>query len=310
MIKKRHINHKADLVVLGAGPGGYTAAFRAADLGMDVTLIERRPVLGGVCLNAGCIPSKALLHAARVIEEANAMKEHGINFSKPRINLKKLKGWKNNIVSKLNSGLEELSKQRKVKILRGTGFFQSSNRIVLENKESIDFEKCIIAVGSENALLPGMPEDVRILDSTKALDLEKIPKSLLVIGGGIIGLEMACVYNALGSKVTVAELTETLMPGTDKDLVSTYSRYIGRRYDDIFLNTKVSKIESKKSGLKVFFEGKECPSSKVFDNILIAIGRQSNGNNIGLGNAGVNVDKHGIVNVDKQMQTMSRIFLL
>jgi len=303
LTKRRHTNHKADLVVLGAGPGGYTAAFRAADLGMDVTLVERWPVLGGVCLNVGCIPSKALLHAARVIEEANAMKNHGINFSKPKIDAKKLTGWKNGIVSKLHSGLEELSKQRKIKVLRGAGFFQSSNRIVLENKESIDFEKCIVAVGSENALLPGIPDDIRVLDSTRALDLEKIPKSLLVVGGGIIGLEMACVYNALGSKITVAELTETLMPGTDKDLVSTYSRYIGSRYEGIFLNTKVSKIEPKKSGLKVFFEGKECPNSKVFDNILIAVGRRSNGNNIGLENAGENIDKHGIISVDKQMQT-------
>ncbi len=303
MAKQRHTNYKTDLVVLGAGPGGYTAAFRAADLGMDVILVERWPVLGGVCLNVGCIPSKALLHTARVIEEANTMKNQGVNFSKPKIDLKKLKRWKNDIVSKLNSGLEELSKQRKVKILRGSGFFQSSNRIVLENKETIDFEKCIIAVGSENALLPGMPDDIRILDSTKALDLETIPKSLLVIGGGIIGLEMACVYNALGSRVTVAELTETLMPGTDKDLVSTYSRYIGRRYEDIFLNTKVSKIEPNKLGLKVFFEGEECPNSKVFENVLIAIGRQPNGNNIGLENAGVNVDERGIINVDKQMQT-------
>jgi len=232
--------HTTDLLVLGAGPGGYTAAFRAADLGMKVTLVERWPVLGGVCLNVGCIPSKALLHAAKVIDDAAAMKDHGIKFTKPQIDPKALGAWKDSIIKRLTSGLEQLASQRKVNILQGDGSFQSSNRIVLDNKDTIDFKQCIIAVGSESASLPNLPIDDRIMDSSMALELNSIPDSLLVVGGGIIGLEMACVYSALGTKVSIVELTETLMPGTDSDLVLPFYKIVKKRYENIYLKTRVS----------------------------------------------------------------------
>ena len=296
-------NQTTDLLVLGAGPGGYTAAFRAADLGMNVTLVERWPVLGGVCLNVGCIPSKALLHAASVIDQAEAMKEHGINFSNPKIETKKLMLWKENIISKLNTGVSDLANQRKVNLVHGFGVFESSNRILIDNKKSIDFEKCIIAVGSDSASLPGAPNDERILNSTTALNLTKIPKKLLVVGGGIIGLEMACVYHSLGSSITVVELTDGLIPGADRDLVATYTKYIRDRYQNIFLNTKVSKIQSVKSGIKVTFEGQNSPKTELYDNVLVSIGRKSNGNNIGLEKTGILSNKNGIIAVDKQMRT-------
>ena len=211
--------HSAQLVVIGAGPGGYTAAFRAADLGMDVILIERWPVLGGVCLNVGCIPSKALLHAAKVIDEAEAMAEHGVVFGKPSIDAKKLRDWKNEVIGKLTGGLSTMAKQRKVRVMQGEAKFVSTNRLSLDNAETIDFEKCIIAAGSEPVMLPNLPDDPRIIDSTGALELAPLPKRLLVVGGGIIGLEMACVYSALGTEVSVVELMDQLMPGTDKDLL-------------------------------------------------------------------------------------------
>jgi|TARA_B110000116_G_scaffold272399_1_gene297214 dihydrolipoamide dehydrogenase len=303
--------HTTDLLVLGAGPGGYTAAFRAADLGMKVTLVERWPVLGGVCLNVGCIPSKALLHAAKVIDDAAAMKDHGIKFTKPQIDPKALGAWKDSIIKKLTSGLEQLASQRKVNILQGDGSFQSSNRIVLDNKDTIDFKQCIIAVGSESASLPNLPIDDRIMDSSMALELNSIPDSLLVVGGGIIGLEMACVYSALGTKVSIVELTETLMPGTDSDLVLPFYKIVKKRYENIYLKTRVSKIESLKAGIKVRFEREEGSTSEVFDCILIAIGRRSNAFGIGLKDAGIDLDEQGIVKVDKQMKTnKSHIFAI
>ena len=274
--------HDSELLVLGAGPGGYTAAFRAADLGMNVTLVERSPTLGGVCLNEGCIPSKALLHAANVIEQTSAMKDHGIKFSNPKIEMKKLMTWKQGIISKLNSGLVDLSKKRNVKIIKGNAQFQSDNSVVIDNKKVIKFEKCIIAVGSESATIPGLPDDDRVLDSSKALELEKVPSKMLIVGGGIIGLEMACVYHALGSEITVVELTDSLMPGTDSDLVKIYTKFIRDRYKDIYLKTKVSKIQPAKKGLKVFFEGNDCPKTATYDNILVSVGRKSNGNQINI----------------------------
>ena len=300
---KKLATHNTDLLVLGAGPGGYTAAFRAADLGLKVTLVERWPVLGGVCLNVGCIPSKALLHAAKVIDDAAAMENHGIKFSKPRIDPKALTSWKNTIIKKLTKGLEQLAKQRKVDVITGKGSFLSPNRIILDNEDTIDFKQCIIAVGSESTSLPNLPEDERIMDSTMALEIDSIPDSLLVVGGGIIGLEMACVYSALGTKVSIVELTDSLMPGTDSDLVSPYYEIVKQRYENIYLNTKVNKIETLKSGIKVEFEGKESLKSQIFDRVLVAIGRRSNAHDIGLENTGVNIDKQGIINVNKQMKT-------
>ena len=300
---KSSVMHDSELLVLGAGPGGYTAAFRAADLGMNVTLVERSPTLGGVCLNVGCIPSKALLHAANVIEQTSAMKDHGIRFSDPKIEMNKLMTWKQGIISKLNSGLVDLSKKRNVKIITGNAQFQSNTSVVIDNKKVIKFEKCIIAVGSESATIPGLPDDDRILDSSKALELEKIPSKMLIVGGGIIGLEMACVYHALGSEITVVELTDSLMPGTDSDLVKIYTKFIRDRYKDIYLKTKVSKIQPAKKGLKVFFEGNDCPKTETYDNILVSVGRKSNGNQINIEKTGVVCDQRGIIKVDKQMRT-------
>ena len=300
---KSSVMHDSELLVLGAGPGGYTAAFRAADLGMNVTLVERSPTLGGVCLNEGCIPSKALLHAANVIEQTSAMKEHGIRFSDPKIEMNKLMTWKQGIISKLNSGLVDLSKKRNVKIITGNAQFQSNNSVVIDNKEVIKFEKCIIAVGSESATIPGLPDDNRILDSSKALELEKVPPKMLIVGGGIIGLEMACVYHALGSEITVVELTDSLMPGTDGDLVKIYTKFIRDRYKDVYLKTKVGKIQPVKNGLKVFFEGNDCPKTATYDNILVSVGRKSNGNQINIEKTGVASDQRGIIKVDKQMRT-------
>ena len=230
--------HAAKLVVLGAGPGGYTAAFRAADLGMDVILVERWPMLGGVCLNVGCIPSKALLHAARVIDEAEEMSSHGVVFGKPQIDAGKLRDWKQSVVDRLVGGLSTLAKQRKVKVVHGTAKFVSPHRLELDNGETVAFEQCIIAAGSEPFMLPGLPDDPRIVDSTGALELDPLPKRLLVVGGGIIGLEMACVYAALGTDVSVVELTDSLMPGTDKDLLRPFLKVVKPRYEAIMTSTK------------------------------------------------------------------------
>lgn len=295
--------HTAQLVVIGAGPGGYTAAFRAADLGMDVVLVERWPVLGGVCLNVGCIPSKALLHAANVIDEAEAMAAHGVVFGKPRIDAGKLRDWKNEVIGKLTGGLSTMAKQRKVRVVQGTATFESANRLRLDNDDTIDFENCIIAAGSEPMTLPNLPDDPRIVDSTGALELTPIPKRLLVVGGGIIGLEMACVYSALGTEVSVVELMDQLMPGTDKDLLRPFTKIVKDRYKAILLNTKVTGMRATVPGIEVTFEGDKAPSVGVYDRVLVAIGRRANGDRLGAEKAGVAVDERGIIKVDKQMRT-------
>jgi dihydrolipoamide dehydrogenase len=299
-------DYDADLLVLGAGPGGYTAAFRAADLGRDVTLIERWDTLGGVCLNVGCIPSKALLHAASVIEEAAHMSEHGIVFGAPKIELDKLRGWKEGVVGRLTKGLDTIAKQRKVKVLRGAAKFTGAHTIKLDGPEGgreLSFRQCIIAAGSESMNLPGAPDDPRIMDSTGALALDQLPKNLLVIGGGIIGLEMACVYDALGVKVSVVELTDTLMPGCDRDLVRPLEKRIKSRYAGIMTSTKVTEMKALKGGIKVSFEGKHAPDEpQTYDRVLVAVGRRPNGESIDAAAAGVKVER-GFIPVDRQQRT-------
>jgi dihydrolipoamide dehydrogenase len=303
--------HRAQLVVIGAGPGGYTAAFRGADLGMKVILVERWPMLGGVCLNVGCIPSKALLHAAKVVDDANAMAEHGIRFGAPAINAELLRKWKNDVVARLTSGLNQLAKQRKVQVLHGVAKFESATRLALDNGDTIEFEKCIIAAGSESALLPGLPTDPRIVDSTGALELDPIPKRMLVVGGGIIGLEMACVYAALGTRVSVVELTPGLMPGTDPDLVRPFRKIVDARYEAIMLDTKVTGMRATTPGIEVSFEGKKAPESGIYGKVLVAVGRRANGDKLDANKAGVSVDGRGIIAVNKQMQTnVTHIFAI
>jgi dihydrolipoamide dehydrogenase len=295
-----------DLVVLGAGPGGYTAAFRAADLGMKVTLVERWPMLGGVCLNVGCIPSKALLHAAKVIEDAADMSIAGITFAPPEIDRDKLRVWKNKVVTKLTGGLTVLAKQRKVTVVRGEAKFVGPNTLEVNGPEGLrrlDFKQCIIAAGSESVRLPGLPDDPRVIDSTGALELPADVKNLLVIGGGIIGLEMACVYDALGVKVTVVELSDGLMPGTDRDLVRPLQKRIEKRYEKILVKTKVAKLEASADGLLATFEGPEAPPPQRFDRVLVAVGRTANGNAVNAAVAGVQVNARGIIEVDRQMRT-------
>jgi dihydrolipoamide dehydrogenase len=299
-------NRSTQLLVLGSGPGGYTAAFRAADLGMQVILVERFPTLGGVCLNVGCIPSKALLHAAKVIEDAEEMGKRGIAFSAPEIDLAKLRGWKESVVKRLTGGVSMLAKQRKVQVVQGVGRFVSPNVLeVMGNSgsERIRFEQCIIAAGSEAIRLPGLPEDPRIMDSTDALELPEFPGGLLVIGGGIIGLEMACVYDALGSRVSVVELTPQLLPGCDPDLVRPLEKRIRSRYEQILLGTRVAKVEALKEGIRVTFEGDKAPAPQVYGRVLVAVGRSPNGKRIGAEAAGVKVSDRGFVTVDKQRRT-------
>jgi len=294
-----------DVVVLGAGPGGYTAAFRAADLGMRTALIERWPQLGGVCLNVGCIPSKALLHAAKVIEDAEAMSSAGLHFGKPQIDTAKLREWKNKVVGRLTGGLVTLAKQRKVEVIRGTGKFVSPHEIEVAGdgaSRRVSFAHCIIAAGSEAIRLPNLPDDPRIIDSTGALELD-LPQHMLVVGGGIIGLEIATVYDALGVKVSVVELTDGLMPGCDRDLVRPLERRIAKRYERIMVKTKVSKVEAAKEGLRVTFEAEPAIAPEVYDRVLIAVGRSPNGRNIGAEAAGVLVNERGFVPVDRQMRT-------
>ncbi len=295
--------HSAQLVVIGSGPGGYTAAFRAADLGLDVILVEKDPYLGGVCLNVGCIPSKALLHAAKVIDDADAMAQHGVVFGPPKIDAAKLVDWKNSVVGRLTGGLAQLAKQRKVRVVTAYAKFQSANRLELDNGETVAFEKCVIAAGSEPFMLPGLPDDPRIVDSTGALEVHPLPESLLVVGGGIIGLEMACVYAALGVEVSVVELMDSLMPGTDKDLLRPFLKVVKPRYKAIMVSTKVVGMRATDAGIEVSFEGKEAPESGVYDRVLVAIGRRANGDKLDAGKAGVNVDERGIIAVDKQMRT-------
>lgn len=300
---KGDATHAAKVVIIGAGPGGYTAAFRAADLGLDVILVERWPTLGGVCLNVGCIPSKALLHAAKVIDDAEAMAAHGVSFGKPKIDAEKLRDWKNDVIAKLTGGLATMATQRKVRVVSGVAKFVSANRLSIDNGETIDFEHCIIAAGSEPAMIPGLPDDPRIVDSTGALELAPMPRRLLVVGGGIIGLEMACVYSALGTDVSVVELTDSLMPGTDKDLIRPFMKIVKNRYEAIMTSTKVTGMRSTTPGIEVSFEGDNAPKIGVYDRVLVAIGRRANGNTLDAENAGVNVDQRGIIAVDKQMRS-------
>ena len=301
------VEYDFDVLVLGAGPGGYTAAFRAADLGLSVALIERYPTLGGVCLNVGCIPSKALLHAAGVIDEAAGMADHGVVFGQPKIELDKLRDWKKKVVGQLTGGLASMSKQRGVTVIQGHGVFSGAHEMMVETADGnqmVSFARAIIAAGSQAFKLPGLPwDDPRVMDSTDALEIKDIPERLLVIGGGIIGLEMASIYRGLGSEVTVVELTSQLMPGTDKDLVRPLQKRINVRYAGIFVNTMVTSVEPLDDGLKVTFEGSKIPENTVYDRVLVSTGRTPNGNLVGAGSAGVEVTEHGFIPVDRQMRT-------
>jgi len=295
-----------DLAVLGSGPGGYTAAFRAADLGLRVALVERYPTLGGVCLNVGCIPSKALLHAARVIEETREMRSHGIDFGEPSLDLEKLQDWKDGVVNQLTGGLAGLAKKRGVTIFRGLGRFSGPNTLDVAQdavRQSIQFKQAIIAAGSQPVQLPGVPKDPRIVDSTGALALAHIPKRLLVIGGGIIGLEMATVYNALGSAVTIVEMANQLMSGTDADLVRPLTKRLTEQCQAIYTQTRVEEIEAREDALRVRFSGGAAPAESIFDLALVAVGREANGHRIDAEKAGVHVDERGFISVDHQMRT-------
>jgi dihydrolipoamide dehydrogenase len=301
------------VVVLGSGPGGYTAAFRAADLGKQVVLVERYATLGGVCLNVGCIPSKALLHTAKVITEAEESSHHGVSFGAPQVDLEQLRNWKaNDVVGKLTGGLAAMAKQRNVTVVQGVGKFTSANQIAVTAADgkvtTVGFENAIIAAGSQATKFPGVEADERIMDSTGALALADVPKRMLVIGGGIIGLEMGTVYDALGSKVSVVEFTDGLIQGCDRDLVRPLQKRMEKRFEAIMLNTKVAKMEPKKDGIHVTFEGvngnADAPKGvEVYDRVLVSIGRRPNGKNIGAENAGVAVDDYGFIKVDKQMRT-------
>ncbi|SHE32630.1 dihydrolipoamide dehydrogenase [Litoreibacter ascidiaceicola] len=298
----------AEVVVLGSGPGGYTAAFRAADLGKNVVLIEKNPTLGGVCLNVGCIPSKALLHVAKVLTEADEMSAHGITFAKPKIDLDALRGWKDSVVGQLTGGLDGLAKARKVTTVRGSGRFTGPNMIEVtgdDGTKTVSFDQCIIAAGSEPVELPFIPhDDPRVLDSTGALELADIPKRMLILGGGIIGLEMACVYDALGAKISVVEFMDQLMPGADKDMVKPLQTRIAKRYEKIMLKTKVTAMEAQKKGLKVTFEDdKGEVTTDTFDKVLVSVGRRPNGKLINAEAAGVAVDERGFIAVDNQQRT-------
>ena len=305
-----------EVLVLGSGPGGYTAAFRAADLGLRVVLVERHEQIGGVCLNVGCIPSKSLLHAAKIIFEAQEIDAHGISFGKPTIDLDKLREWKNSIIRQLTGGLKSMAKQRNVKIINGFGEFTDSNNLTVTDKNDkisrINFSNAVIAAGSRPVKLPFLPEDPRIIDSTGSLELAYIPKNLLVIGGGIIGLEMATVYHALGSKITIVEMLDGLMAGADRDLVRPFQKRIAKQYNDILLETRVTEVEALKKGLRVHFEGKNSPDEpQMYDCILSSVGRVPNGLNIGAEKAGVEVDEKGFISTDSQMRTnVSHIFAI
>lgn len=297
----------AELLILGSGPGGYTAAFRAADLGRKVVMIERHAKIGGVCLNVGCIPSKALLHTAQVINEAASMEDHGVKFAKPEVDIRKIESWKNSIVTQLTGGLKALAKQRKVTIVHGEARFAGTHTMTVETTDgtqTISFDKCIIAAGSRVSKVPVFPnDDPRMMDSTDALDLVDVPEKLLVIGGGIIGLEMATVYHALGSKITVVEMQSGLIPGADKDIVKPLLKKVQGEYEAIYLNTRVASIDAQEKGLNVTFEGKDAPETVMYDKILVAVGRSPNGKLINAEAAGVAVDEYGFINVDAQMTT-------
>lgn len=297
----------AEVLVLGSGPGGYTAAFRAADLGLQTILVEKYPTLGGVCLNVGCIPSKAMLHSAKVITEYEEMGEHGFTFVKPEVDVDKLRGWKDSVVGKLTDGLKGLAKARKVEVVQGIGQFVGPNTLRVtgpDGEKLISFDQCIIAAGSEPVQLPFVPhEDERVIDSTGALELKDIPERLLVLGGGIIGLEMATVYDALGSKVSVVELMDQIIPGADKDIVKPLHNRIKARYENIYLKTKVTAVTATDKGMNVTFSGPNGEHSDVFDKVLVAVGRRPNGATLGLSNCGVQADERGFISVDKQQRT-------
>ncbi len=290
------------LVVIGSGPAGYAAAFRAADLGLEVTLIERYETLGGVCLNVGCIPSKALLHAARVVAEVEEAEGFGISYGRPKLDIERLNEWKGEVVGKLTGGLAGLAKRRKVEVVTGEARFTSPDEIEVGG-ESIAFENCIIAAGSRPVELPGIPSDERIVDSTGALRLQGPPKRMLVVGGGIIGLEMACVYDALGTRVSVVELTDTLIPECDRDLVKPLQKRIEGRYESIMTGTGVTGMEARETGIEVSFSGDDAPGSECFDRVLVAVGRRANGDRLGLEKAGVQVDGRGVIAVDERQRT-------
>ena len=297
-----------DVAVLGSGPGGYTAAFRAADLGQSVILIERYSTIGGVCLNVGCIPSKALLHTAKVITDAEDTGSHGVTFTKPEIDIEKLRDWKSNkVVKKLTMGLSQMAKQRGVQVVEGHGQFISPNQITVTtpdgSRKVVGFQSAIIAAGSQPTKIPGTPDDERIMDSTGALELKDIPKKLLIIGGGIIGLEMGTVYDAMGSAVSVVELTDGLIQGCDRDIVRPLHKRMAKRFENIWLGTKVTKMDAKKEGILVYFEGVDAPKEALFDRVLVAVGRKPNGLHIGADKAGVAVDNQGFIAADKQMRT-------
>ncbi len=295
-----------EVVVLGAGPGGYTAAFRAADLGKQVVLIERYPVLGGVCLNVGCIPSKALLHAAKTLTEAKEASLYGIRFGQLEIDVGKLRSWKESVVGKLTKGLSMLARQRKVTVIHGTGKFVNPHLIEVETSDgikTISFDHCVIAAGSSAAHIPGLPADERIIDSTGALALAEIPERMLILGGGIIGLEMATVYHALGTRISIVDRMAQLIPGADADLIKPLYKKLKTECEAIYLNTSVSRVEADKEGLQVFFEGEQAPESQRYDRVLVAVGRRPNGKLINAEVAGINVDERGFISVDKQMRT-------
>ncbi len=298
---------ETQVVVLGSGPGGYSAAFRAADLGKRVALVERYADLGGVCLNVGCIPSKALLHLARVVDEAESFSDHGVDFGTPRFDLEKIRAWKDGVISRLTGGIATMAKQRKVEVIQGTGTFTSPHAMRIDTAEgpkTLAFEQAIIAAGSRVSRIPGLPyDDPRLMDSTGALELAEVPERLLVIGGGIIGLEMATVYHALGSRITVVELLDGLIPGCDRDLVRPLERRIKSRYENIYLETRVTGVIAREEGLEVGFEGKKAPETGTFDRILLAVGRSPNGRQIGAEAAGVAVDERGFIPVDGQCRT-------
>ena len=298
--------NQTGLVVIGAGPGGYTAAFRASDLGLDVTLIEKHTNLGGVCLNVGCIPSKTLLHAAKIINDSKEAKTLGLNFGEPEIELEKMKDWKNQVISGLTQGLQGLSKKRNINVIQGIASFTSANTVKITNgkdEQTLSFEQCIIAVGSNPARLPFLPDDPRIIDSTDALELSIIPNKMLIIGGGIIGLEMATIYASLGSSVSIVELTETLMPGTDRDLVKPLEKHLKKQCDHIYKSVEVSSATSTKKGIEISFKGKSAPESAVYDSVLVAVGRLPNIGSIDPEEAGIQLDQNGFVQVDRQMRT-------
>ena len=304
-----------DVMVLGSGPGGYSAAFRAADLGLKTLLVERYPTLGGVCLNVGCIPSKALLHVAAVMDEAQSMAAHGITFGKPQIDLDKLRGWKSKVVGKLTAGLAAMAKMRKVTVLEGVGSFVDAHHLAVNTplgQRVVRFEQAIIAAGSESVGLPFLPQDPRIVDSTGALELRAIPKKMLVIGGGIIGLEMGTVYSTLGTRLELVEMMDALMLGPDRDLVRVWQKMNEPRFDRIMLKTKTVKAEATSAGISVWFDGEQAPSGpQLYDAVLVSVGRSPNGNRIGAEHAGIHVDERGFIAVDAQMRTnVANIFAI